>query len=79
MNAAHAALLALLAYLIGYFVYSRFLARRVFGLRHDAVTPAHALSPSVDYVPTRKIVLFGHNYPSIAALPPLLGPPVAVI
>jgi carbon starvation protein len=79
VNAAHAALLALLAYLIGYFVYSRFLARRVFGLRHDAVTPAHALNDGVDYVPTRKFVLFGHHYASIAGLSPVLGPAVAVI
>lgn len=79
MNAASAAGLALLAYLIGYFVYSRFLARRVFGLREDAVTPAHALNDGVDYVPTRRGVLFGHHYASIAGLSPVLGPAVAVI
>ncbi|MCB9729930.1 MAG: carbon starvation protein A [Deltaproteobacteria bacterium] len=79
MNAAHAAAAALAAYLVGYFVYSRFLANRVFGLRPDAVTPAHALEDGVDFVPTRRGVLFGHHYASIAGLSPVLGPAVAVI
>jgi carbon starvation protein len=79
MNAATAAGLALVAYIIGYRFYSKFLAEKIFGLREDAITPAHRINDGVDYVPTRAWVLFGHHYASIAGLAPMLGPAVAVI
>lgn len=67
------------AYFLGYRFYARYLARRVFVLDPDAVTPAHALRDDVDYVPSRRAVLFGHHYASIAGLSPMLGPAIAVI
>jgi carbon starvation protein len=80
MNAAVATAVALVTYVLGYLVYSRFLAERVFELRGDEWdTPAHRLRDGVDYVPTRPGVLFGHHYASIAGLAPMLGPAVAVI
>ena len=79
MNAALAASIALLVYALGYWLYGGFLARRVFALREDALTPAHTKTDGVDYVPTRPGVLFGHHYASIAGLAPMLGPAVAVI
>lgn len=66
-------------YLIGYHVYARYLADRVFRLDPEAVTPAHELKDGVDYVPCRRYVLFGHHYASIAGLSPMLGPAIAVI
>jgi carbon starvation protein len=66
-------------YLAGYLFYSRYLTRRVFGLRPDFVTPAHALEDGVDYVPTQPVVLFGHHYASITGLSPMLGPAIAVV
>ena len=66
-------------YLLGYVVYSRYLATRLFSLRPDAVTPAHALADGIDYVPTSRPVLFGHHFASITGLSPMLGPAIAVI
>ncbi|HXH28481.1 MAG TPA: carbon starvation protein A [Candidatus Polarisedimenticolia bacterium] len=66
-------------YLAAYFLYAKFLARRVFHLDRSAVTPAHALEDGVDYVPTNRYVLFGHHYASIAGLSPMLGPAIAVM
>ncbi len=71
--------ICLVGYVLGYRFYSRYLAQRVFSLDPDARTPAHALRDEVDYVPTRKLVLFGHHYASITGLSPMLGPAVAVI
>jgi carbon starvation protein len=79
MNAAIPAALALLAYFLGYRYYSKFLSDKLFQLRKNVPTPAHTLKDGVDYVPTRKMVLFGHHYASIAGLAPMLGPAVAVI
>lgn len=72
-------LLALVVYFIGYRFYSKFLADKIFGLRRDAITPAHAQNDGIDYVPTPPYVLLGHHYASIAGLGPILGPAVAVI
>ncbi len=64
---------------MGYKFYSRYLATKLFALRPDVATPAHALEDGVDYVPTHRFVLFGHHYASITGLSPMLGPAIAVI
>jgi carbon starvation protein len=79
MNAALPVLLSLLIYYLGYRFYSKYLSEKVFQLREDFKTPAYSLRDGIDYVPTKKWVLFGHHYASIAGLAPMLGPAVAVI
>ncbi len=37
------------------------------------------MEDGIDYVPTHKMVLFGHHYASITGLSPMLGPAIAVI
>ena len=73
------ATLALIALAIGYRFYSRHLAIRLFGLDANRATPAHTLRDDVDYVPTNRFILFGHQYASITGLSPMLGPAIAVI
>lgn len=79
MTPALAALLAFAVYALGYRLYARFLAERVFHLDDARATPAHTLRDDVDYIPTRPAVLFGHHFASITGLAPMLGPAVAVI
>ena len=79
MTPAIAALICLALYVAGYQIYARWMARHVFRLDAEAITPAHALEDGYDYVPARKYVLFGHHYASIAGLAPMLGPAIAVI
>ena len=78
-NAAVITLLSFAAFLLAYFTYGRFLARRIFRLDPNRRTPSHELEDGVDYVPTRVPVLFGHHFASIAGLGPILGPAIAVI
>jgi len=74
------AIVVLCLYLLFYRFYAKaILARKVFVLDKNAVTPAHAMRDDVDYVPTNKYILFGHHYASIAGLAPMLGPAIAVI
>jgi carbon starvation protein len=74
------AVLVLSLYAVFYHFYARrFLARRVFALDPEAVTPAHSMRDDVDYIPANKYILFGHHYASIAGLAPMLGPAIAVI
>lgn len=79
MSPAIAALLAMVVYVIGYRVYGRYLAQKVFRLDDANKTPAHTLKDDIDYIPTRPGVLFGHHFASIAGLAPMLGPAVAVV
>lgn len=66
-------------YLIAYHTYGRYLARRIFKINPDAVTPAHSLRDDRDYLPTRRGILFGHHYTSIAGTGPIVGPAIAII
>jgi len=80
MNAAHITLVCLLCLYLGYRFYSRFLAKVVFRTTDsDETTPAVEINDGVDYVPTKKHVLFGHHFSSIAGAAPILGPAIAVI
>ncbi len=79
MSPLAATLVCFAIYAIGYRFYARRIARRSFELDSSRPTPAHVLADGRDYVPTRKAVLFGHHYASIAGLAPMLGPAIAVI
>ena len=66
-------------YIIAYRTYGRFLAGRIFRLDDQAVCPSEQLRDNIDYVPTRKHILFGHHFTSIAGLGPIVGPAIGVI
>ncbi|SJM58060.1 carbon starvation CstA family protein [Agrococcus casei] len=72
-------LVGLAILILGYVLYSKFLARRVFKLNEDFKTPAHELEDGVDYVPTNKFILWGHHFTSVAGAAPIVGPAVAII
>ncbi|MBG6190406.1 carbon starvation protein [Arthrobacter sp. CAN_A212] len=79
MNSVVLALTGVAMMTLGYFLYSRFLGRRIYKLQESFVTPAHELSDGVDYVPTNKYVLWGHHFTSVAGAAPIVGPAIAVI
>ena len=80
MNAAVIALICLLLLFIGYRFYSKFLSSYIFRTSDsDETTPAVEFNDGVDYVPTKKHVLFGHHFSSIAGAAPILGPAIAII
>jgi carbon starvation protein len=78
MPTAVIALLSFLAFFVAYHTYGRFLSRKIFRLDPDAVVPSREVNDGKDYVPTRKNVLFGHHFTSIAGTGPIVGPALAV-
>ena len=64
--------------LAGWFVYSKFIAEKIFKLSESFVTPAHEVNDGIDYVPTNKVVLWGHHFTSVAGAAPIVGPAIAV-
>ncbi|MDR7354002.1 carbon starvation protein [Corynebacterium felinum] len=79
MNALVLLIIGLAMMLGGYFLYSRYLASKVYQLRVAYHTPAHSMKDGVDYVPTNKYVLWGHHFTSVAGAAPIVGPAIAVI
>lgn len=65
-------------FILAYHTYGRWLSKKVFGLDRDAEVPSRQLRDDVDYVPTRKSVIFGHHFTSIAGTGPIVGPAIAV-
>ncbi|MFC1738734.1 carbon starvation protein A [Planctomycetota bacterium] len=66
-------------YLLAYHTYGRFLAKKIFRLDKKAAVPSEELRDGIDYVPTKKGVIFGHHYTSIAGTGPIVGPAIGVI
>ncbi|WP_462160671.1 carbon starvation CstA family protein [Pseudoalteromonas maricaloris] len=71
-------LFGIIGMLFGWFVYSKFIAEKIFKMDDNFVTPAHELEDGVDYVPTNKVVLWGHHFTSVAGAAPIVGPAIAV-
>lgn len=63
---------------VGYIGYSRYLANQLAELDDEQETPAHKYEDGQEYVPSKKPVLLGHHYSSIAGGAPIAGPLTAV-
>ncbi|MFC6907049.1 carbon starvation protein A [Halalkalicoccus tibetensis] len=63
---------------LAYVVYARVLSQ-YFELDDERPTPAHAHEDTHEYVPSRKIELFGHHFSSIAGGAPIIGPITAAL
>ena len=79
MSPIVAAISCFVVYLLGYHFYAKRIAHNLFELTGANETPAHTLNDGHDYVPSKRYVLFGHHYASIAGLAPMLGPAIAVM
>src|SRR5258706_4168033 len=77
MNTFPVILGALCVYAIAYRYYSAFIAAKVLALDDRRTTPAHTFEDGHNYVPSPKLVLFGHHFAAIAGAGPLVGPTLA--
>ena len=76
MNGAVLLLLGCACFLLAFFFYSSFIARKL-GVDPQKPTPAHAMRDGIDYVPAHPMVLFGHHFAAIAGAGPIIGPVLA--
>ena len=70
---------AFFLYLIAYHTYGKFLGRKIFKLSAEAEVPSIQLKDDIDFVPTKKSIIFGHHFTSIAGTGPIVGPALAVV
>lgn len=79
MNALLLAIITYIGFIIAYKTYGRFIGEKLFELSNMNVTPAHEMEDGADYVPTKRKILFGHHFTSIAGTGPIVGPAIGVI
>ncbi|NKE04245.1 MULTISPECIES: carbon starvation protein A [Mesobacillus] len=78
MNSLWLAVIGMIVFAIGYRFYSKWVAEKIYRLDPNYVTPAHQYSDGVDFVPTKKMILWGHHFTSVAGAAPIVGPAIAV-
>jgi carbon starvation protein len=79
MDALIIMVLAFAGYIIMYKLYGQYIGKKIFALSGTAIAPSVELEDGVDYVPTKKEVIFGHHFTSIAGTGPIVGPAIAII
>ncbi len=77
MNSLWLLLFGIAIFALGYRFYSAFLAAKVLVVDPSRVTPAITNNNGRDYIPTNRIVVFGHHFAAIAGAGPLIGPVLA--
>jgi carbon starvation protein len=79
MDAVLIMVLAFVGYIVAYKLYGKFIGNKIFQLSEKNVTPANEFKDGIDYVPTKKGIIFGHHFTSIAGTGPIVGPAIGVI
>lgn len=77
VNAAWLVVAAVCIYFIAYRFYALYITSNAFRVDRTRQTPAYRHNDGLDYVPTNRIVLFGHHFAAIAGAGPLVGPVLA--
>ena len=79
MDALLLTIVVFMGYIVMYNFYGKYIGNRVFKLASDTEAPSKALEDGIDFVPTKKEIIFGHHYTSIAGTGPIVGPAIAII
>ncbi|MCK5734028.1 MAG: hypothetical protein KAI38_07565, partial [Candidatus Latescibacteria bacterium] len=58
MNSLVVAAISFFAFILAYRFYGTFISQRLFGIDPGRKTPAHTFEDGVDFVPTRRSILF---------------------
>ena len=79
MDALLIMILAFIGYIAMYQIYGKYIGSKIFALSEKAGVPSVEMEDGMDYVPTKKEIIFGHHYTSIAGTGPIVGPAIAII
>jgi carbon starvation protein len=79
MNSLILAILAFVGYWVAYNTYGKWISKKIFGLNDKNPVPAKEFEDGVDFVPTKKHILLGHHFTTIAGTGPIVGPAIGVI
>ena len=78
MNSLYLAIIGLAFLGLGYRFYASYISRKIYSLQDfTGEVPAKEFEDAIDFVPTKKSILFGHHFTSIAGAAPIIGPCIA--
>jgi len=70
MGALLIMLLTFVGFIIMYQLYGKYIGKKIFAISGEAKVPSVEMEDGTDYVPTRKEIIFGHHFTSIAGTGP---------
>ena len=73
MDALILMIIIFVGYIIMYFLYGKFISKKIFNISGKNSVPSIDLEDGVDYVPTKKEIIFGHHFASIVGTGPIVG------
>ena len=78
MNSLFLALFGLFLFGLGYKFYATYISTKIYSLQDfTGEVPSKEFQDGIDFVPTKKNILFGHHFTSIAGAAPIIGPCIA--
>ena len=77
MNSLVLVAIGFTTFFLGYKFYSKYISFNLFEINKLISTPSQNMQDGIDYYPTKKHILFGHHFTSIAGAAPIIGPCVA--
>src|SRR5690625_4144111 len=78
MNKTVVGLIGIAVLALGHHFYSAIFANKIIRLERSYVIQAHNYEDGVDYVATKKLILWGHHFTSVAGAAPIFGHEIAV-
>ncbi len=78
MSTLIVAVASFVGFIVAYHTYGRWLSRKIFGLDPHRPVPSETFADGQDFVSTRREIVFGHHFTSIAGTGPIVGPAIAV-
>jgi len=78
LNSLFLALIGLILFGLGYRFYASYISTKIYALQEfTGEVPSKEFQDGIDFVPTKKGILFGHHFTSIAGAAPIIGPCIA--
>jgi carbon starvation protein len=62
MNSMVLILITFFGYIASYYLYGKYLSKKIFKLNDSCITPAYRNQDGHDYVPSKKELVFGHHF-----------------
>ncbi len=79
MNSLTLLVLSAVGYWLAYRLYGRFIGGKIFELSLRKQMPAYRYRDGVDFIPSKRHIVLGHHFTTIAGLGPIIGPAIGII
>ncbi len=78
MNSIYVLVIGFVVAILGYRGYAKYIDSKVIQADPNRMTPAKMYMDGVEFMPTSRNILYGHQFKSIAGAGPIIGPIIAI-